>query len=142
MFYPLLKTPAVGETLAPLIKMISQEKMDRYCEVTGNGGVIHLDTAYCKEHYSHGKTYAPGQMVLAYISELMEQNFGLAWFTGGVMDVKFIGAAHPGDTVVVSGEIKEIVLLDKGMQAVCSCTVTRQDDSKAAVADCSVILKG
>ena len=140
MFYPLLKTISPGGALVPVVKMISQEKMDRYGEVTGNGGIIHIDAEYCKERYPHGKTYAHGQLMLAYMSELMELNFGLPWFTSGVMDVKYIGAAHPGDTVVVGGEVRETNNLPDGLQVVCGCAITKQDGGKTTVGTCSVLL--
>ncbi len=140
MFYALLKDIEPGKELIPVVKQVCQDKMDKFGEATGNGGAIHLDPKYCAEHYPHKKTIVYGYMLLAYVSEVMENNFGEQWLTTGVMDMKFVGLAHPGQAFIANGKITEIIPEKNGRTVVCNCEVVNQGGGKAAVGTTQVFL--
>jgi 3-hydroxybutyryl-CoA dehydratase len=92
--------PAVAKTL-------TQEKINRYAKVSGDGNPLHTDPDFAATT-QFGGTIAHGMLVLAYISELMMAAFGGAWSTSGRLKVRFRGAARPGDTVTASGRVLRI----------------------------------
>lgn len=133
MFYQLLQPVAPGTPLLPVVKQVCQDKMERFGEATGNSGIIHLDYKYCEKAYDHHKTFVYGYMLLAFISEMMENNFGLPWLESGVMDLKFIGPAHPGQEFIARGIVTEVNEQENGQDVVCSCEVVNQEGGKPAM---------
>jgi 3-hydroxybutyryl-CoA dehydratase len=96
-----------GEVLPIITKTLTQEKVNRYAKVSGDGNPLHTDPAFAVAT-QFGGTIAHGMLVLAYISELMTAAFGGAWRASGRLKVRFRGAARPGDTVTASGRVLRI----------------------------------
>lgn len=94
----------VGDELPVLTKTLTQEKINRYAEASGDHNPLHTDPAFAATT-QFGGTIAHGMLVLAYISEMMTAAFGHAWGSSGTLKVRFRGAARPGDTVVASGRV-------------------------------------
>jgi 3-hydroxybutyryl-CoA dehydratase len=92
------------DRLAPVIKVITQEKIDRYAEVSGDHNPLHIDPDFAATTQFRG-TVAHGMLVLSYISEVMTAGFGNTWLRHGRLKVRFRGAARPGDTVTASGRV-------------------------------------
>lgn len=93
-----------GQTLPPVIRGITQEKINLYAEASGDFNPIHIDESFAAKT-PLGGTIAHGMLILAYVSEVMAQSFGLDWASGGRLSVRFKGPARPGDTVTVGGKI-------------------------------------
>ena len=98
---------SVGMVLPELKKVIKQENINLYAEVSGDKNPIHLDPEFGKK-MRLGGTIAHGMMVLAYVSEYMAVNFGNDWLTGGKLSVRFKEPARPGETINISGKIAGI----------------------------------
>ncbi|MEX0800184.1 MAG: MaoC family dehydratase [Dehalococcoidia bacterium] len=97
----------VGTQLRPVVKQLTQEKIDRYAEASGDGNPLHTDPEYAAST-PFGGTIAHGMLVLAYLSEMMTAAFGRAWADGGRLKIRFRGAARPGDTVTASGHVVRV----------------------------------
>jgi 3-hydroxybutyryl-CoA dehydratase len=96
-----------GKSLPLLSKIITQQKINLYAEASGDYNPIHIDESFAAQT-ALGGTIAHGMLILAYLSELMTQAFGLNWISGGTLSIRFKSPARPGDTVTVSGTIDTI----------------------------------
>ncbi len=96
-----------NDSLSAISKSISQEKIGRYANASGDHNPLHLDPAFAATT-QFGGTIAHGMLVLAYVSEMMTAAFGEAWLKGGRLKVRFRGAARPGDTVTAAGRIVRV----------------------------------
>ena len=96
-----------GESLPQVIKHISQEKINRYAEASGDFNPIHVDENFAKKT-PLGGTIAHGMLILAYISQMMTTAFGQSWLSSGKLSVRFKEPARPGDIITVSGKISKL----------------------------------
>jgi 3-hydroxybutyryl-CoA dehydratase len=97
-------SPDVGAELAPVVKEITQEKIDRYALAGGDGNPLHTDPEFAART-QFGGTIAHGMLILAYLSEMMTAAFGQAWLSGGRFKVRFKAPARPDDTVSAVGHV-------------------------------------
>ena len=132
MRYPLLKNYSEGAKLFPIIKHINQDKINTFGVITGSTGAVHVDPEYCKNS-TFKTTLAHGFLTMAYVSEMMEDNFGLDWIFSGEIEVRFIGAARPGDSVIVSGTINEIIDQGDKQRIICETQIVNQNDNKILI---------
>jgi 3-hydroxybutyryl-CoA dehydratase len=101
-------TMDVGAELAPVVKEITQEKVNRYADASGDGNPLHTDPEFAAQTM-FGGTIAHGMLVLAYLSEMMTAAFGRAWLSSGRLKVRFKAPARPGDTVSAVGHVARLV---------------------------------
>lgn len=97
----------VGYELPTITKALTQEKINRYADASGDHNPLHIDAAFAAST-QFGGTIAHGMLVLACISEMVAAEFGEAWLGNGRLKVRFRGAARPGDTVNASGRITSV----------------------------------
>jgi 3-hydroxybutyryl-CoA dehydratase len=93
-----------GKTLNPVVKHITQEKIDLYAEASGDFNPIHVDESFAATT-PLGGTIAHGMLNLAYVSEMMTSAFGRNWLAEGKLRAKFKEPARPGDTLTINGKI-------------------------------------
>lgn len=115
--------PAVGTELAPVVKQLTQEKINRYAEAGGDGNPLHTDPEFAASS-QFGGTIAHGMLVLAYLSEMLIAAFGRSWLSDGRLKVRFKAPARPGDTVTAAGRV---VRVENGA-AVCEVECRNQRD--------------
>jgi 3-hydroxybutyryl-CoA dehydratase len=116
-------SPDVGVELAPVVKEITQEKIDRYALASGDGNPLHTDPQFAAQTM-FGGTIAHGMLILAYLSEMMTAAFGQTWLAGGRLKVRFKAPARPGDTVSAVGH----VVRAEGGRTVCAVECRNQRD--------------
>ena len=92
--------------VSPVIRLLSQEMLNRYAEASGDNNPIHIDESYAKTT-SMGGTIAHGMLVLAMVSEMMTAAFGSEWMDSGKIDVRFRAPSRPGDTVTATAEARD-----------------------------------
>jgi 3-hydroxybutyryl-CoA dehydratase len=92
----------VGDNLPAITKRLSQEKINRYADASGDHNPLHIDPKAASAG-PFGGTIAHGMLILAYIAEMMRAAFGSAW--DGELDVRFRAPARPGDTISASGRV-------------------------------------
>jgi 3-hydroxybutyryl-CoA dehydratase len=93
-----------GKSLGPVVKHITQEKINLYAEASGDFNPIHVDESFAAKT-PFGGTIAHGMLNLAYVSEMMTSAFGRSWVSGGKLRAKFKESARPGDTLTITGKI-------------------------------------
>lgn len=129
----------VGAELPSLSKALTQEKIDRYAEASGDFNPIHVDPAFAAQT-PFGGTIAHGMLLLAYLSEMLTAAFGPAWLSGGRMRVRFRGAARPGDMVTVSGRVERTHEVDGRLRVVCAVACRNQDGEALVTGEAEVRL--
>ena len=90
-----------GPDVPAVVRDITQEKILRYAEASGDFNPIHVDEEYARRS-PFGGTIAHGMLVLAYVSSMMTDAFGQRWLSGGRLRVRFKAPARPGDVVTAS----------------------------------------
>ena len=107
--YPALAPPAlvVDQELGPLVRTATQERIDQYAAASGDYNPIHVDPAFAARS-PFGGTVAHGMLLLAYLSTLLTQAFGLAWLQTGALRVKFRNPAPAGTTVTARGRVERV----------------------------------
>jgi len=108
-----------GKALNPVVKHITQEKINLYAEASGDFNPIHVDESFAAKT-PLGGTIAHGMLSLAYVSEVMTSAFGRSWLSGGKLRARFKEPARPGDTLTISGKINCVEQKDDVSYANCS----------------------
>jgi 3-hydroxybutyryl-CoA dehydratase len=119
-----------GMDLPEIKKIITQENINRYAEVSRDFNPIHIDEDFAKRT-PLGGTIAHGMLVLAYVSQMMTMAFGKDWLTGGKLSVRFKAPARPGDTVNITGKILKIEKSEE--QCVVNCDLLCNNQSGDAI---------
>ena len=96
-----------GDELPPLVKTITQKKIGRYADASGDHNPLHTDPEFAAST-QFGGTVAHGMLVLAYLSEMLTSAFGERWVDGGRMKARFRAPARPGDTVTATGRVTRV----------------------------------
>ncbi len=107
-----------GKALNPVVKHITQEKINVYAEASGDFNPIHIDESFAAKT-PLGGTIAHGMLSLAYVSEMMASAFGRNWLSEGKLRAKFKEPARPGDTLTVDGRVDCIEKKDDVSYANC-----------------------
>jgi 3-hydroxybutyryl-CoA dehydratase len=116
-----------GNTLASLVRQVTQARIDLYAKASGDYNPIHVDPAFAATT-PFGGTIAHGMLILAYVSEMMALNFGQDWLKGGRLSARFKESARPRDTVTVSGTIDSVEEHDGVPYATCHFRCSNQKD--------------
>jgi 3-hydroxybutyryl-CoA dehydratase len=140
MSQPLLLNLQEGMELFGVVKHLSQEKINRFASVSGGTGMIHVDPEFGKKTRFQS-TVAHGILLLAYVSEMMKNNFGKPWFTSGDMDIRFVGPAKPGDTLVARGKIQKLNVIQEKTQVSCLVWIENQRREKVVEGNTQLILE-
>lgn len=114
-----------GATLPVLIRAVTQEKIHRYAEASGDHNPIHVDEDYARRT-PLGGTIAHGMLVLAYASQAMAAAFGRDWLVSGRLDVRFRAPARPGDNLTVTGTVRGVDRADEGDDVTCDLLCCNQ----------------
>jgi acyl dehydratase len=71
----------------------------------------------------------------------MKNNFGKPWFTSGDMDIRFVGPAKPGDTLVARGKIQKMNVIQEKTQVSCLVWIENQRREKVVEGNTQLILE-
>ena len=123
---------SVGEELTPLIKKMTQEKINRYVSAAEDYNPIHVDVEFAKKTPFKG-TIAPGFQYMAYISELMAREFGQGWYEGGALDVRLTKPVRPGDILFTRARIVDKKVENEKKIVICEVHITNQDNEDVMV---------
>lgn len=123
---------SIGEELPPLIKKMTQEKINTYVSAAEDYNPIHVDVEFAKRT-PFGGTIAPGYQYMAYISELMVREFGEGWFFGGTLDLRLNRVVRPGDRLVTRAKVIEKKEEEGKKIAVCEVRITNQNSEDVIV---------
>jgi acyl dehydratase len=130
-------TAAPGLALPPLVKEITQRKIDVYSGVKPYS--IHTDEAWARKK-GFRAPLAQAMMSTAYVSELMTRFVGSGFVKGGTMSMVFIKPVHVGDRLTVHGVVKERRPEGAATRVVVEVWCENQDGNKTAVGTASGLL--
>jgi 3-hydroxybutyryl-CoA dehydratase len=97
----------VGTQLPPVVKQITQEKVARYADASGDHNPLHVDPDFAATTQFEGPI-AHGMLVLAYLSEMLTGAFGERWLNSGRLKIRFRAPARPGDTITAAGTVTAV----------------------------------
>ncbi len=117
---------STGDNLPSVVKTITQPRLDRYAEASGDQNPLHLDAEFAAST-QFGGIIAHGMLTLALISEMMTAAFGRAWLENGGLQVRFKGAAYLGDQLEAWGRVAKDEKLPAGRRLVCSVGVRHRN---------------
>ncbi|MFU8797046.1 MAG: MaoC family dehydratase [Dehalococcoidia bacterium] len=123
----MIKDIRAGMALPPVVKHITQEKINLYAEASGDFNPIHVDESFAIKT-PFGGTIAHGMLNLAYVSEMMASVFGQDWASSGRLRAKFKEVARPGDTLTIRSTVDSIDVEDGVSYANCGFEVRNQKD--------------
>ncbi|MCJ7576639.1 MAG: MaoC family dehydratase [Dehalococcoidia bacterium] len=123
-----------GKALNPVVKHITQEKINLYAEASGDSNPIHIDESFAAKT-PLGGTIAHGMLSLAYVSEMMTSAFGRGWLSGGKLRAKFKEPARPGDTLTINGKVDCIERKDDVSYANCTYECRNQKGEMIVVGE-------
>ena len=127
------------DALPTVERHVTQARIDRYAEASGDFNPIHVDTDFAAAS-QFGGTIAHGMMIAATISEVMSAAFRMDWVERGRLKLRFKAPVLPGDTVTAFGSIKRIRERNGLSEVVCSVGVRRQDGQEAITGEATVLV--
>jgi 3-hydroxybutyryl-CoA dehydratase len=130
-----------GKILNPVVKHITQEKINLYAEASGDFNPIHIDQSFAAKT-PLGGTIAHGMLNLAYVSEMMTSVFGQSWLSGGKLRAKFKEPARPGDILTINSKINCIKQKDDVSSANCVFECRNQKGEVIVTGEAVVKLSG
>ena len=128
-----------GEALPTVERLITQERIQRYAEASGDFNPVHVDAEFAAGS-QFGRTIAHGMLVAASISEMMTMAFREEWPSTGRLKLRFRAPVYPGDTITASGEVKRIVERDGVRRITSDVAVKRQTGEDAITGEATVML--
>lgn len=126
--------PKVGQSLPPLVKDVSQRRIDVYSGVRPRS--IHSDEAFAREK-GFRTCLAQGMMSTAYASQLMVKLLGPGFARGGTLSMAFIKPVYAGDRLTVRGVVKDRQPENGATRVVVDVWVENQHGEKTAVGHAS-----
>jgi len=126
--------PKVGQSLPPLVKDVSQRRIDVYSGVRPRS--IHSDEAFAREK-GFRTCLAQGMMSTAYASQLMVKLLGPGFARGGTLSMAFIKPVYAGDRLIARGVVKDRQPENGATRVVVEVWVENQHGEKTAVGHAS-----
>jgi acyl dehydratase len=109
---------------------VTQENINLYAQASRDFNPIHIDEEFARKT-PLGGTIAHGMLILAYLSQMMTSAFGRNWLTTGKLNVRFRGPARPGDTITVSGKVRQTE--EKDGENLITCDVLCQNQKGESI---------
>ena len=122
----------IGENLTPLVKKMTQDKINKYVSAAEDYNPLHVDIEFAKKTPFKG-TIAPGFQYMAYISELMAREFGEGWYVGGILDVRLFKPVRPDDWLFTRAKIVDKKQENEEKIVICEVRITNQNDEDVIV---------
>ncbi len=128
-----------GYTLTGVSKVVTQDQINRYAEVSGDSNPVHLDAGFAAET-TFGRIVAHGMLVLAFVSEMLTQQFGRDWLENGTLKVRLRAPVYPGDSVLAYGVVNRLVPENGGHRVHCAIGCRKADGQEVITGEASVLL--
>ncbi len=122
----------MGDEFPPLIKRMTQEKINAYVGTAEDYNPIHVDVEYAKKTPFKG-TIAPGYQYMTSISELMAREFGEGWYMNGTLDVRLIRPVKPGDTLFTRAKVAALKEENDKKVVTCEVRISNQNSEDVMV---------
>ena len=132
-----LNTFDVGEALPPLTKLVTQEMINNWAEVSGDFNPLHLDPNFGKTTFFK-TNIAHGPLTLSFIIEMLTRWLGRHWISGGrLYDVRLVSPVPPETEIIVGGDVINIENEGGKRRVNCEIFVKNHDDKLIVTAKAS-----
>tara|TARA_B100000700_G_scaffold331758_1_gene468078 strand:- start:12215 stop:12604 length:390 start_codon:yes stop_codon:yes gene_type:complete len=98
----------VAPTVESISRLIDQGRVNAYADAARDHNPLHLDTPEARAG-QFGRPVAHGMLILAIVSEMMSNAFGLLWAEEGHLKVRWRAPTFIPTTVVSNAILKEDV---------------------------------
>lgn len=131
-----------GDEIPPLIKTITQEKINLFEGSSGRTGPSQFtDEATARERLGTRGTVASGRVTLTFALELLRRYFGGEVYNRtGMVDVRFLRPTRPGDTITLTGSVTSVTREANGNRVSVSVTATNQNGDTTGVGTGSAVV--
>lgn len=129
----------IGDEVKPVVRDVTQEKINRWAKVSGDFNPLHVDPEFAKSTM-FGGTISHGPMSIAFLSDMMARWLGTGWTSGGHLEVTFLGPVRPGDTVTARGKVIEKQEEDDKERVLCEVFCENQKGEKVIVGKASGLI--
>ncbi|MFH1142049.1 MAG: MaoC family dehydratase [Chloroflexota bacterium] len=128
-----------GQALHEVRKTVTQDQINWYARVSGDGNLIHLDPEFAAQG-PFGRIVAHGMLVLAFLSEMLTQAFGRSWLESGRLKVRFRAPVYPGEDVVAFGRITRLTVEGGNCHILCQVGCRKADGQEVITGEASVVV--
>jgi acyl dehydratase len=135
----------VGDAIPPLTKNMTQEAINAFESSGGAKGPSQFtDEAKARETLGTRGTVASGRMSLTFAIELLRRYFGADVYNrGGMVDLRFLRAVRPGDSITFTGKVTGIAKEADGSRVSVEITaINQKGDTTAAGSGACVVPSG
>ncbi len=129
------------QTLTEIRKTVTQDQVDQYARVSGDGNLIHLDPEFAAQG-PFGRIVAHGMLVLAFLSEMLTHAFGSSWLESGRLKVRFRAPVYPGEDVIAFGRITKLTVEGQSRRIQCQVGCRKADGQEVITGEASLIVPG
>ena len=111
-----------------LEKLITENMVSNYANVSGDFNPIHLDDEYAKNTEFKNKI-VHGMLLISNITEIMFKNFGNSWNKNGTLKIKFRNPLPVDSNLETNLKIKKFDKNKDGTLYTCEVMCNDQDDN-------------
>ena len=129
----------VGEIYTSNNIIVKQTHINKYAEASGDDNPIHLDQNFA-EKSNFGGIVAHGMLVLAQVSELLTNIFGINWINNGHLDVRFRRPVYVNDSIQSIIEITSIELINHKNEINCKVSCVKNNDESVIVGTAKIYI--
>ena len=129
----------VGEIYTSNNIIIEQTHINKYAEASGDDNPIHLDQNFA-EKSNFGGIVAHGMLVLAQVSELLTNIFGINWIHNGHLDVRFRRPVYVNDSIQSIIEITSIESINHKNEINCKVSCVKNNDESVIVGTAKIYI--
>lgn len=126
---------ATGPDLPSVAKRVDQRRCWMF---SGPGKNYHTDKAEALK-LGFPNIVVQGMMSTCFVSELMQNEFGLGWLTGGKMSLKLTNVLWVDESVTVRARVREEVPEGTQTRVHCEVWVDKDDETRVALGTASAL---
>lgn len=127
----------IGEELPPVSRLMTQETINRYADVSGDHNPIHVDPEFAK-NTMFGGTIAHGIISLSFVFQALTDWLGRADLDGSKMRITFVNPVRPGDKVTAKGTVTDKKEAAGRKLATCELWIENQRQERCIVVEAEV----
>ena len=128
-----------GYTIPGVSKVVTQDQINRYAEVSGDSNPVHLNAGFASGT-AFGQIVVHGMLVLAFISEMLTRQFGQEWLETGTLKVRLKAPVYPGDNVLTFGTVNQLVTENGVHRVQCTIGCRKVDGQEVISGEASVMI--
>jgi acyl dehydratase len=127
---------ATGPELAPVKKTIDARRCWMF---SGPGKNYHTDRESA-EKFGFPNIVVQGMMSTCFVSQVMQDHFGMGWLAGGRMSVKLVNVLWVDETVIAHAKIREETPEGQRQRVHCDVWIDKDDGTRILAGDASALV--